>query len=277
VPVVRRTGGDRREVSRRGRLVEKWRPVAAKEALELEAYALRVAARAKLAPSVVGIFERGDGWVLRMRSVGRPVGGIGPGELGRALQRLHQLDPPSRLTKVPTRFERYATVCAQTAGEAGLASWARAIRARVVPWARGLDRSTTPQPLVFCHGDVKRSNLRRTSRGLCFVDFEAARLAEPTWELANTALTLEMTPEEEDSLLRAGTPMAGRSEAAARFHGYRLLGMLFFPLDVRLRRRTGRALSGRSLLTGFPLLAQRARELMALLGAPGLPRLELER
>jgi len=212
-----------------------------------------------------------------MRSVGRPVTHVGPVEVGRALRRLHRLHAPSELPEIPTRFERYATVCGQAARAAGLPSWSRAIREVVVPWARGLDRSTTPQPLVFCHGDVKRSNLRRTSKGLCFVDFEAARRAESTWELANTALTLEMTAEEEDTLLREATPAAGRSEVAARFHGYRLLGMLFFPLDLMLRRKTDRALSGRSLVAGFPLLAQRARELMALLGARRLPLLELPR
>ena len=269
-----RTPSERREVSRRGGLVEKWRPAEARAAQELEARALRVAARAKLAPSVVGVFERDDGWVVRMRSVGRAVDEVGPSELGRALHRLHRLRPPSGLTEIPTRFERYATVCAETAREAGLSSWARAIRALVVPWARGLDRSTRPQPLVFCHGDVKPSNLRRTSKGLCFVDFEAARRAEATWELANTALTLALTAEAEDTLLREGTPKVGRSEAAARFHGYRLLGLLFFPLDVMVRWRTAREAS---LLTGFPLLAQRARELMGMLGAKGLPPLKLRR
>lgn len=271
-----------RIVRRRGGVVEKWRPPEGRAALELEAAVQRRVARAGLAPKVLSVKHAASGSMLVMEAVGRPFRRAELDALGHALGRLHRLSLPAlAIPEVPPALVAYAKECVAAARWLGLSGWANALERRVVPWARGLERSTRPGALVLCHGDVKPSNLRLLNGAVRFIDFEAARIAEPAWELANAALTLRLNAREEDRLLETATAPAGRAAMAARFHAWRLLSQLYFPLDLLGRhqhaRRTGVAVRGRSAFEDFTLHATRARELLTALGPERFEPLSLPR
>jgi len=149
-------------------------------------------------------------------------------------------------------------------------SWRGALQRGLLPHARDLERCFGRARLALCHGDLKRSNLRRSDDAVLLIDFEAARLADPAWDLADACLTLGLTAELEDALLdcyREAT--AAKGSLLVRWAGYRLAGLVFFPVETLLRIETalvGRhAFQGHSAIETAQRLADRGAAALSLL------------
>lgn len=216
-----------------------------REQCEVEAAVARLAAKRGLGPRVLAASES----ELRTERIGKPYRGE-LHALAHALAKLHALPPPplAAYRHVPQSFVRYA--------RAANAPW-------LVPHARGLEESDAPR--VLCHGDIKASNLRVVRGRVVFIDFEAVRIADPAWELANAAIGLTLSPRDEDTLVLTYCERAKRDPVATfiRFHAWRLVGLVYFADEVPQRARLGHSMRARA-----PLLKRRARAIHQLLRSP---------
>ncbi len=218
-----------------------------REQCEVEAAVARLAATRGLGPRVLAASET----ELRTERIGKPYRGE-LHALAHALAKLHALPPPplAAYRHVPQSFVRYA--------RAANAPW-------LLPHVRGLEQGEEA-PRVLCHGDIKASNLRVVRGRVVFIDFEAARLADPAWELANAAIGLMLSPREEDELVTTYCLHARRDPVTTfiRFHAWRLIGLVYFADEVPQRARLGQSMRAR-----VPVLRRRARTVRQLLRSEG--------
>ena len=224
------------------------------ELFDAEVAVARAAARAGVGPRVLAATASR----LTTARVGRPFA-KNPETLralAQTLARFHRLPVPPAIERAQYRWL-----------PASIVEYAKATRARspratpLLAHARGLEPLVEGAPLALCHGDVKVSNLRVWRGEVTLVDFEAARVADPAWDLANAALGLTLTAPEEDLLVATWADASGESRVSAlcRFHAWRLVGLVFHPLDLRARQK------GRERV---PLLERRSKEVLTALNRP---------
>lgn len=262
---------------------------------------LEAAFRAGIGPRLLRVDD--EGCTLTLRKVGHPFPRHPAEEhlvaLAKCLARLHRISAPAALRSrvdriLPDTLERYIAVTqalfhrlAQSVvllpeQRVVFRAWLRAYHRALTPHLRGLSRHFRDAPKVVCHGDIKASNLRLCSSGVRLIDFEAARVADAAWELANTALAFQLTAFEEDTLLEAYLrETVSQLSFVERFFAWRMAGLVFHPLltlDRLVRRTPGRErFRGRTAVQALPLQLDRLHRLLeVVVGAP-LPSLGFER
>lgn len=139
-----------------------------------------------------------------------------PDQLARISAQLHQLDPapiradletvtgrPVEVDGLLAHLELRATACGDTRIDAALSKLRRT--------------QPTPGRAVVCHGDLHPFNVLADGDRLTLLDWTAAQIADPTYDLAFTTLLVSTPP------LDAPAPLRPAVGAAARWVGRRFL------------------------------------------------------
>jgi aminoglycoside phosphotransferase (APT) family kinase protein len=163
---------------------------------ELAVYQALARTRLEIVPRLLGRWEDPDVYPFPFAAVTR-LRGTAPaepetllGQLGRAIARWHQLEPPARASTRPPRHHdaahhrwlRRALDPATSAAAAAEAACRLGRPDRAVAWADLLARAARHAP-VLVHGDIHEDQLLADGGRLTGVlDWETARLDHPFWD-----------------------------------------------------------------------------------------------
>lgn len=170
-----------------------------------------VAAQGYPTPAILASGTAGTGrfWSVMEHATGQPLlagldgisalvrlprlGAVLPGQLASVMARLHALDP------APIENDLVQTT-GRTVGVDGLLDHFSACAQQVDDpvLTRAIDRLAATRPKashkVLCHGDLHPFNVLRHDGGLTVLDWTAAQIADPAYDVAFTALLLAHPP-----------------------------------------------------------------------------------
>lgn len=206
-------------------------PLARAGDVEREARVLRLLSTSGVVPRVRAVRERREALELVLSKL---PGAAWPrrasvalaATLGEALGRLHRSAP---LDQGPVdQPSTHAHVSVERCRALSLKTWARVLEHDLLPFVRREERRTTPVP-VWCHGDLKPSNLRVSRGSVWVLDFDRARRGDAGWELACAMDRLALTASERQALLvgYGATP-----SLVVRAQLFRLVWQVALPLSV---------------------------------------------
>jgi aminoglycoside phosphotransferase (APT) family kinase protein len=136
-----------------------------------------------------------------------------PALLGDVMADLHRLDPQPFLDALRTQSAASDTPGVLGRLAEGAAAFKRADLTRAAAWLAG-HRPAAAAPVV-CHGDLHPFNLLLSGDRWTLLDWTAAVIAEPAYDLAFTTLLLRHPPLAAPGPLQPVTGAAGRYAARA--------------------------------------------------------------